>query len=203
MILEQETFEAFGYYPSDLTHGSDKYIIATCELCGKFRIIDNNMYRTFCNSCSQRLGRKQKGNIHALGHKHTEETKALISAASKGNTNLLGYTYSDKQRKAMSAAKKGTYLGEDNWNYKDGKKASWARNHAKRKQQLGYTLLMPLKDGEVGHHVTDEFVIGIPADVHNSIGGKRRKHRTKVLQWLKVNDKKKYEIVLNILKTEL
>jgi hypothetical protein len=58
---------------------------------------------------------------------------------------------------------------------------------------------MPLAEGEVGHHVTNEYVIGIPADVHNSIGGRRKKHRMLVLQWLKANDKKKYKLVLSML----
>jgi hypothetical protein len=87
----------------------------------------------------------------------------------------------------------------------------WQRAHpekirvlaAKRKRQLGYTLLMPLAEGEVGHHVTNEFVIGVPADAHNNIGGRREKHRALVLQWLKANDKKKYKMVLCVLAKEM
>jgi hypothetical protein len=56
---------------------------------------------------------------------------------------------------------------------------------------------MPLADGENGHHVTDEYVIGISKEIHQSFnGGPREKHRTKVLQWLKANDIKKYKMVL-------
>ena len=56
------------------------------------------------------------------------------------------------------------------------------------------------EQGEVGHHVSNEHVIGIPKEVHLSFSGhKRRKHRTLVLNWLKMHDKKKYKIVLCIL----
>lgn len=79
----------------------------------------------------------------------------------------------------------------------------WAKTKAKRKRDLGYMLLMPIKECEVGHHVTNEYVIGIPEEVHRLLSGhKRRKHRTLVLQWLKVNDKKKYKIVLCLLAKE-
>lgn len=74
---------------------------------------------------------------------------------------------------------------------------------AKRRRQLDYTLIMSLKNGEQGHHVTNEYVIGVPAKVHQSFSGStRRKHRTLVLQWLKVNDKKKYKKVLSVLAQE-
>jgi hypothetical protein len=58
---------------------------------------------------------------------------------------------------------------------------------------------MPLTDGEVGHHVTNEYVIGIPADVHNSIGGRRQKHRVLVLEWLRSNNKTKYVLAVSAL----
>lgn len=86
---------------------------------------------------------------------------------------------------------------------KGGKKVAQARSAAKRKQLLSYTLLLPLREGEVGHHVTNEYVIGIPKDVHEKrCGGGREKHRTKVLLWLKDNDIKKYKSVLCVLAKE-
>lgn len=89
--------------------------------------------------------------------------------------------------------------GENHPRYSCGKNIARNRATAKRKRELGYTLLMPLAEGEVGHHVTNEYVIGIPKKDHNSIGGRRKKHRTLVLQWLKANDKKKYLKVLCVL----
>jgi hypothetical protein len=93
--------------------------------------------------------------------------------------------------------------GEGTSRFKGGKKLRNARKNAKRRRELGYTLLMPLAEGDEGHHVTNEYVIGIPAEVHSSIGGSRKKHRTRVLQWLKDNDKKKYLKVLCVLAKEV
>lgn len=74
---------------------------------------------------------------------------------------------------------------------------------AKRKRDLGYTHIFPVEEGDVGHHFTNECVGGIPAEVHQKLtGGSRKHHRTKVLQWLKANDKKKYKIVLCVLAEE-
>jgi uncharacterized protein YaiE (UPF0345 family) len=198
MILEEETFEAFRYYPRDLTRRSGKPVKATCDNCRKVRITSKHDYHNLCLSCAA------KGNTHALGFTHTERAKARIGTAQKGNTNLLGYKFTEEQRGRVSAALKGKYMGEDNWNYKDGEKASWARNNAKRKRRLGYTLLMPLTEGEVGHHITDRDVIGIPKEVHEKLCGYgRKKHRMLVLQWLKANDKKKYKRVLCVLAKEI
>lgn len=185
MILEDETFEAFEYYPSKFPQKSNKLIVASCELCGKFRVIRKDRYRTFCKSCSHLLGEKIKGKCHYNFGKHSwnfgkatpEETKAL-----------------------QSEVRKGKYTGRKNPNWNGGKKAAQGREYAKRKQ-LGYTLLLPLKEGEAGHHVTNEYVIGIPKDIHATLSGgsSRKKHRVRILEWLKVNDKKKYNLVLSIL----
>jgi hypothetical protein len=74
------------------------------------------------------------------------------------------------------------------------------KNNAKRRRELGYTLLFSLAPGEVGHHVTNEYVIGIPEDVHVKLSGhSRKKHRRLALLWLKMHDKKKYKLVLCVL----
>jgi hypothetical protein len=156
-----------------------------------------------------KISAAMQGNKRGLGHIVTKENKAIISAVHKDQP------LTTKHKVKISVALKGRKLSEDhkaairknhaeekgekNPNYKGGILLAWKRAHAKRKHQLGYKLLMPLAEGEVGHHVTDEYVIGVPADIHNSIGGRRKKHRTKVLQWLKANDKRKYKMVLCVL----
>jgi hypothetical protein len=76
------------------------------------------------------------------------------------------------------------------------------RKDAKRIRQLGYNELIPLKDREIAHHITNADVIGIPNQIHQQLSGhKRKKHRTLVLQWLKINDKRKYKIALCALAT--
>jgi hypothetical protein len=39
MILEEETYEKFGYYPSDLLPHSGKVILVACADCNKIRAI--------------------------------------------------------------------------------------------------------------------------------------------------------------------
>ena len=54
MILEKETYEKFGYYPSDLKPQSCKRLFATCDKCGKIRNIRRNSYRSLCISCAEK-----------------------------------------------------------------------------------------------------------------------------------------------------
>jgi hypothetical protein len=65
-------------------------------------------------------------------------------------------------------------------------------------------MLLPSKEeGDVWHHVTNEYVIGIPEEIHQQLGGNRKKHRALILKWLKISDRKKFEIILRILVTRL
>lgn len=52
MILEEETYRKFGYYPRELLPHSGKKILATCDDCGKVRILFKYAYRALCPSCS-------------------------------------------------------------------------------------------------------------------------------------------------------
>lgn len=79
MILEDATFKAFGYYPSELKPKSHKRIIAACDDCGKVRIASKAAYHSLCISCAL------KGNTHLLGYVPTEEHKAKLSEAKKGD----------------------------------------------------------------------------------------------------------------------
>ena len=161
MILEEATFEAFGYYPKDLKPQSAKKILAVCDECGDVRVISKHNYRALCRSCSQ----KGKGKMH------TEEAKSKISEAKKGK------------------------IGEEASRWRGGKKQRWARGNAKRKRQLGFTPVLSQKSGEVWHHFTNDYVIGVPEEVHNRCGGKRQKHRRLVLEWLRMHDRVKYLII--------
>lgn len=64
MILEQETFGKFGYWPKDLSKGSSKKIIVQCDYCHKQRIVrkadhsvENFPFKYSCKPC---LGKKHK-----------------------------------------------------------------------------------------------------------------------------------------------
>jgi hypothetical protein len=59
---------------------------------------------------------------------------------------------------------------------------------------------MPLEPSEVGHHITNKFVLGIPAEVHQRFGGySRENHRKLILEWLKTHDITKYEMTIKVL----
>ena len=54
MILEEETFEKFRHFPSDLKPKSGKQILAACDKCGLVREIRKNKYRSLCMSCAHK-----------------------------------------------------------------------------------------------------------------------------------------------------
>ena len=220
MILEDATKEAFGYYSRELASKSHKSILAACEFCGEIRIISKSQDRYFCNSCSLILGGKRKGKNNPMFGKHSwnfgkdtlKETKAKQSVAMKGrylgeNNPMFGLTGEDSPNfgrhfsEVHKAKLRAAHKGEKNYNYKGGKKAAKARSSAKRDRELGFNILIDLREGDLFHHVTNEYVIGIPANVHQKLSGgnSRKKHRTRVLQWLKTHDKKKYKLVLCVL----
>ena len=52
MILDEETYREFGYYPKELSPRSGKRILAKCDGCGKIREITKHDYRSKCPTCS-------------------------------------------------------------------------------------------------------------------------------------------------------
>jgi hypothetical protein len=170
MILELETFEKYGYYPSALKPQSNKHILAACDKCRKVRITSKNAYRTLCNSCANK------------GKKHTEETKAKMSAARKGrifteehkanistalkgeNNPNFGKHLTEEQKAKQSAIMKGAKSP----NYKGGTKVAKARNDAKRRK-FGHVPLNPYFEDSHSHHITHTFVIYIPKWLHQSV----------------------------------
>ena len=74
MILEKETFEKYGYYPSTLSHGSRKVILAACNDCGIVRTTTKNAYAELCGSCKQKGERNHRyGKSTASYMKRGEE----------------------------------------------------------------------------------------------------------------------------------
>lgn len=212
MIFNEATFDTFGYFVEDISSKSSKFIVAVCDKCSNIRIIRRYSYHDLCSSCSHKGNTSGRGN---RGRTHTEETKAQISAAMKGKT------FTEDHKENISESKKGKRnfmfgrFGDMHHNYKGGRKEAFkryrktekgrtnnAKVQAKHRQGLEYTLLMPLEPSEVGHHITDKYVIGIPEEIHKHFGGRaRRVHRALILEWLKVNDIEKYEIVITFIKS--
>jgi hypothetical protein len=53
-ILEQETYDRYGYWPLELSPGTARHIIILCSMCGKQRSIRRNGYRPdlLCRLCA-------------------------------------------------------------------------------------------------------------------------------------------------------
>lgn len=89
MILLNETYEEFGYQPSDLKPKSHKKILAKCDNCGKIRILPNYAYKGLCISCTlKKIERTEERNLHISqslkGKTFSEERKHNLSIAHKG-----------------------------------------------------------------------------------------------------------------------
>lgn len=61
MILEEETFEEFGYYPNSLGERSAKPILVRCDKCSKTRKTSKHSMGALCNSCDRKLRGAWKG----------------------------------------------------------------------------------------------------------------------------------------------
>lgn len=77
MILEEETFKKFCYYPNDLSRGSKKKILASCNECGKVRETSKNAYRILCESCV-----RKKEHL-------SEETRQKLSESCSGKKKKI------------------------------------------------------------------------------------------------------------------
>lgn len=101
MILEEETFKAFGYYPDELKLQSARKILVACDDCGEVRENRKNQYRPLCRQCSH------KGKQPRLGKHHSEETKRKISESERGKV------ISEETRRKISEATKGLEVREE------------------------------------------------------------------------------------------
>ena len=84
MILEEETFKKFGYYPKETKNKSNKQIVVTCDKCGRIREVRWYQYRKICKSCIQ----NGKGNSF-YGKHHSEKTKKKQSRNKQGENNFF------------------------------------------------------------------------------------------------------------------
>jgi hypothetical protein len=97
MILEEATYEAFGYYPRDLTRKSDKLVISCCKMCGGYNITTKGHYRSFCRGCSQKLGGKHKGNKSFFLGKFGKNAQQFSGGKMKRVCKKCGKTFYVKQ----------------------------------------------------------------------------------------------------------
>lgn len=69
MILEEETYEKFGYHSFDLGPQSHKKILVACDECGKIREVERGAYRVLCKSCGNREPKIAEKNPNWKGGK--------------------------------------------------------------------------------------------------------------------------------------
>jgi hypothetical protein len=108
MILEEATFEAFGYEVWELTHRSNKPLLAACELCGEFRITTKNAYHSFCKSCAK------TDKNHPNYGKRGSETSHYKGGLSVTNLKKNICSYIKKQQKEKIVLKKQWQSGNAN-----------------------------------------------------------------------------------------
>lgn len=101
MILEEETFKKYGYYPSKLKSKSGERIIVKCDECGEVRESYKCSYSKLCKSCAH------KGEKNSFfGKHHSKESKERISknhADVKGKNNpRFGKHCSEKTKMILS-----------------------------------------------------------------------------------------------------
>ena len=75
--------------------------------------------------------------------------------------------------------------------------------YSKRKRELGFIPLNEYFSGSHAHHVDNEYIIYIPAKVHQMFNGhSRNKHRRLVLDWLRKNDRKLWKLVISKIRND-
>jgi very-short-patch-repair endonuclease len=122
MILEEETFREFGYISSELKPQSCKKILASCDDCGKVRILRKDGYHAICKSCSQK-GEKN----HMFGTHLSEEMKKKLREA-RNRSTVFGNPRSEETKQKISEAHKGKKLSDEH-KRKIGEAERGERNH--------------------------------------------------------------------------
>jgi G:T-mismatch repair DNA endonuclease (very short patch repair protein) len=122
MILEEETYKKFGYYPSDLKPQSGKKILAACDGCGKVREFGKSDYHTLCGSCAMKsCAKKGKnhpnwkgGQVKRICKECGKEFETNRPAIKKGWGKFCS-------TKCAGVARSKLYMGENSSNWKGGK----------------------------------------------------------------------------------
>lgn len=121
MILEEKTYEKFGYYPSDLKPKSGKKILAACDDCGKVRELGKSYYHALCGSCATKACAKKgirnplwKPRVKRKCEVCGKEFETNYPAIKKGEGKYCS-------TKCAGIARSKLYIGEKSSNWKGGK----------------------------------------------------------------------------------
>ena len=119
MILEEETYKKFGYWPNELSRCSHRRIIAKCDNCGLIRENAYYAYRKLCFKCTmnseevrKKMSEAHRGEKnHNFGKHFSEEHKQKI------RETRLGKKLSSETKDKISKTLIGRFVGEKNPNY--------------------------------------------------------------------------------------
>ena len=72
MILHDETFNAYGYWPNDLKHKSQKLVLVQCENpdCGEIRTVQRGAASRLCRPCALLARKARSARADGKPHKH-------------------------------------------------------------------------------------------------------------------------------------
>jgi G:T-mismatch repair DNA endonuclease (very short patch repair protein) len=111
VILEEETYEKFGYYPSELSKGSNKRILVKCDRCGGIRENYYYQYRDLCRQCKHISDEKRRitsgknhynwkgGEVTRICKNCGREFKVAPSKIRKGGGNFCSKACVRKRQK--------------------------------------------------------------------------------------------------------
>lgn len=103
MILEEETFERFGYHSCDLRPRSNKRILAACDDCGKVRVIKKVDYRAFCRPCSKKGENKPSREVvRRICEVCGKEFEVLLSRIRYGKGRFCSRSCADEGKKGKN-----------------------------------------------------------------------------------------------------
>lgn len=86
------------------------YAAKMMRVCTDGRIVSRKEAAWIKEKYSKIISKSKKGNKHALGHKHSEETRHKMSESRKGNQNSKGKKRSEETKRKMSEAKQGSKI---------------------------------------------------------------------------------------------
>lgn len=186
MILEHRNLEIYGYTSDELLPNSEKPIAVICNECGTERVISKKADTKaknkdqLCQSCRS-IGNKSRtgqtrseeeiakqskslmGNKSRTGQKRSLEERTKQSKTMMGNTCGLGYKYTPEQSERKSASLKG----------EDYDAGEWTGFFDKTQPHLiPVYKCFQLNDrfpDSVGHHLTHDTVVFIPAELHRHL----------------------------------
>ena len=143
MILEEETFKKFGYYPKDLKSKSSKRILAKCDECDKVRETSKHIYRNLCKSCvkkgiypseeaKQKMRKAQQGKHLSKEHKlklRDVRIGKYLSEETKQKMRIFhtGKHHSEETKQKIREGNKGKRRSEET--KQKNSKAQSGKNH--------------------------------------------------------------------------